>query len=223
MSVVLSVEQNQLLDKHLQMVLEKNIALNLTRIESEQAAKVLHIEDSLSALEEINAAPNGIYIDIGSGAGYPGIPVAIATGRRTVLLEARKNKAEFLQSVVVNLGLEAQVEALHARAEEHALKNMYKAAVVTARAVAKLSVLMELASPLLNKGGYLVCYKGIPSEEELAHARGLEEATGLALISDRCFELEESAGTRHIVCFEKKKKGTIKLPRHIGFAQKKPL
>ena len=223
MSLVLSEEQNQLLDKHLQLVLEKNATLNLTRIESEQEAKVLHIEDSLSALEEINAAPNGIYIDIGSGAGYPGIPVAVATGRKTVLLEARKNKAEFLQSVVASLGLEGQIKALHTRAEEYALKNMCKAAVVTARAVAKLSVLTELASPLLMKGGVLVCYKGTPSDEEVEHAKELEEVTGLALISNRGFELGEGAENRHVVCFEKKGKGTIRLPRHIGFAQKKPL
>ena len=87
---------SELLNKHLDLVVKANETTNITRIVSWESAQVLHIEDSLSALPEFETAPEGLYGDLGSGAGFPGIPIAIETGRETVLVESVKKKAALL-------------------------------------------------------------------------------------------------------------------------------
>ena len=95
--------------------------------------------------------------------------------------------------------------------------------VATARALAKLSVLMELSSPLLKKGGVLICYKAQLSDEELDNALRLQSYLGMKLKSDRDFLLSDNGTHRRIIVFEKVKQPGLKLPRRVGLAQKKPL
>ena len=94
---------------------------------------------------------------------------------------------------------------------------------LTARALSKLSVLMELASPLLVNGGLLICYKANVQEEEWEHALSLQEKLGMRLYSDRTLTLSDGETSRRIITFEKTGRPKLKLPRHVGFAQKKPL
>lgn len=209
--------------EHLQLVIEANKTTNITRITSFEEAMVLHIEDSLAALEEIDAAPDGMLADIGSGAGYPGIPLAIRTGRQTVLVESIKKKAHILRGMVEALQLENTVQVYSGRAEELAKERPAEFAVVTARAVAKLGVLMELASPLLVQGGRLVCYKAHVDSDELNHALELQERLGLRHATTWEFVLSDESTYRQIIVFEKAEVARIKLPRNVGMAQKKPL
>lgn len=92
-----------------------------------------------------------------------------------------------------------------------------------ARALSKLSVLMELASPLLVNGGLLICYKANVQEEEWEHALSLQEKLSMRLYSDRTLTLSDGETSRRIITFEKTGRPKLKLPRHVGFAQKKPL
>ena len=103
-------EQMALLERHLDLVMAANEQVNLTRITSRDEARVLHIEDSLAGLPEVQAAPAGLLGDMGSGAGFPGIPLAAVTGRKTVLIESVGKKAAFLKAFVDELGLACEVE-----------------------------------------------------------------------------------------------------------------
>lgn len=212
----------ELIIKHLELVIEANKTTNITRISSFEEGMVLHVEDSLSGLLEINESPEGLYGDMGSGAGFPGIPLAIETGRPTVLIDSVGKKAVLLQKFADELGLD-NVSSYGGRLEELAAERPGQFSVLTARALSKLGSLMELAAPLLKKSGRLICYKSHIEEEELAHAVSLEKKLGLKLVSDRDFYLSDGETYRRIVTFEKVKKPTIKLPRHVGYAQKKPL
>ena len=218
----LTQEQRQLIEKHLELVIEANKKVNLTRIDTLEEAMLLHVEDSLTALEEVRAAPAGLYGDLGSGAGYPGIPLAVATGRKTVLIDARQKKMRVLEGIISELGLEDRVSTFAGRAELLARTQSMRYAALTARALAKLSVLMELASPLLKNGGRLVCYKANLEEDELAHARRVQLDTGMVFVHERSLILGENF-SRKIVVFEKAGKSHRKLPRQEGEAQKHPL
>lgn len=212
-----------LIEQHLKLVIQENKTTNITRISSYEEGILLHVEDSLTGLPEINAAPNGLYADLGTGGGFPGIPLAIKTGRTTVLVDSVKKKAAILDRMIATLGLENQISSYDDRIENLARERKNEFAVVTARALAKLSVLMELASPLLLPHGRLICYKSHIEEDELSHALSLQEKTGMTLVSDRSFTLSDDATFRRIVCFEKTAKARIVLPRNVGMAQKRPL
>ena len=213
---------NELLEQHLNLVIEANKTTNITRISSFEEGMLLHVEDSLSGLDEVNKAPRGLYGDLGSGAGFPGIPIAIETGRRTVLVESVGKKADILRNFISELGLE-NVEVYSGRIEDLSQEKRGGFSVLTARALSKLGSLMELSSPLLRKGGMLICYKSHIEEEEINHSLELESKLGLRLISDREFYLSDNETFRRVIVFEKYKNPDIKLPRHVGFAQKKPL
>lgn len=211
---------DDLLKRHLELVIEANKTTNITRISTWDEGMLLHVEDSLVGLPEVEVAPEGRLVDIGSGAGYPGIPLAIESGRTTLLADSVGKKTAILASMVEELGLD-NVEVYTGRIEDLAREKAGVFAVVTARALAQLSVLMELASPLLQDGGRLVCYKANVSDEELQHALSLQERLGMSLVSDRAVELGDAC--RRIISFEKSGRSQINLPRKTGMAQKRPL
>ena len=218
----LSSHQKELIERHLDLVIEANASLNLTRIASKEEGMVLHVEDCLSALPEFNGCPDGVYADMGSGAGYPGIPLSIASGRKTLLVDARKKKMDAVEAMIASLGLDGQIDVFAGRAELLARKNAVSFSVVTARALSQLSVLLELASPLLRRGGKLICYKAHVEDEELENALRVQKLVGMEMESDRSFMLDERY-YRRIIVFEKTGKSKITLPRQEGIAQKKPL
>lgn len=217
----LDENKRQLIEEHLRLVIQANETSNLTRITNFDEAMLLHVEDSLSGLLELNAAPEGLYGDMGSGAGYPGIPLAVATGRKTLLIDARKKKMDILASMIDQLGLQDQIKVYAGRAELLARSHAGEFSVLSARALSKLSVLMELASPLLTNDGLLVCYKSHIEQEEMDDALRVQKLVGMKLNSDRSFMLDEYE--RRIVTFRKSGKPRVRLPRLEGQAQKNPL
>ena len=218
----LSSSQRQLIEEHLKLVIDANKQINLTRIDSYDEGMLLHVEDSLAGLEELNKAPSGLFGDLGSGAGYPGIPLAIATGRKTMLIDARKKKMDAVNTIIGQLGLSDQISVYAGRAELLARTQSKRYAVLTARALSRLSVLLELASPLLKKGGILICYKAQLSDDELEDAKSILSLVGMNLVSDRGFMLGEEY-QRRIITFKKIAEPRIKLPRQEGMAQRNPL
>jgi 16S rRNA (guanine527-N7)-methyltransferase len=130
--------------RHLDLVYQQNLLSNLTRIPREQAVS-MHVLDSLAGLAAMERSPAGPFVDIGSGAGYPGVALSLASGRRVDLVESVGKKARFLESVCRELCPEDVV--LGMRAEEAALTRGCVYSAVAARAVSELPSLVELAAP----------------------------------------------------------------------------
>ena len=216
-----SDKQQSLMEKHLDLVIEANEKLNLTRIQDRDSALVLHIEDSLSALEEFLDCPEGKYADLGTGGGFPGIPLSIATNRPVLLVDSVKKKCCALDDIAEKLGLADSVHTYAGRIEELALEQRECFSALTARALSALPSLLELASPLLKIGGRLVCYKGSRYQEELDQALNIQKKLGMELISQRCFQLSDGS-FRSVFVFEKRTPAAVKLPRRPGMAQKHP-
>lgn len=228
----LETTQQALIKAHLQAVIEINHSINLTRIDSPEQAFLLHIEDSLSALPELSEAPDGLYGDLGSGGGFPGVPLAIATGRETYLIDMRQKKMAAITRVIQELGLQNQIHTYTGRAEllAHVMPEAFTA--LTARALAKLPVLLELASPLLQKNGVLISYKSHLEDIEYKDAQRVSELVGMKLIHDRTFVLkapenvcspnQTTSYQRRLLTFQKATNPKVKLPRSEGTAQKTP-
>ena len=215
----LQIEQRKLLDLHLELVLKENERSNLTRIVDWQQGQLLHIEDSLVGLQEFEDAPSGRAADLGSGGGFPGIPLAIVSGRPIMLVDSVTKKTTALDRMIEELGLEGQVSTYTGRSEELALEMPESFAVITARALSSLPSLLELAVPLLSLGGQLICYK---AAEELEQAAGLEEKLGMKLVSMRTTQLSDNGTNRTILVYEKVGEPMVSLPRRPGMAQKRP-
>ena len=219
--MALTAQQRNLLDEHLRLVLAANERTNITRITDWEQGQLLHIEDSLVGLPEVEDAPAGLLADIGSGAGFPGIPLAIVTQRNISLVESVGQKAALLEGFAEELGLCDRVRVYAQRVEEHVGEGI-RYAVVTARALSSLPSLMELASPLLQEGGRLVCYKATALEEELESALPLQEKLAMKFVSLREHTLSDGQTKRCIVVFEKHGEPLVKLPRTVGKAQRNP-
>lgn len=209
-----------LLKRHLELVIEANKTTNITRISSWEDGMVLHVQDSLLGLDALNACPEGRYADIGTGAGYPGIPLAIETGRSTLLVDSVRKKVQILDGFIEELGL-SNVSTYAGRIEDLGREQSGQFAAISARALSKLSVLLELSSPLLKMGGRLICFKALVEQDELDHARVVGKQVGMELVDDQTYELDDYS--RRILCYEKVAKPKLKLPRRTGLAQKKPL
>lgn len=214
--------KQSLIKHHLELVIKANENINLTRIDTFDEAMLLHVEDSLSGLQELNEAPLGLYGDLGTGAGFPGIPLAIATERQTMLIDARKKKMDAVAGMIDELGLTTQITTYAGRAELLARIQPKQFAVLTARALSQLAVLIELASPLLQDEGVVICYKSQVSNDELAGAKSIKKLVGMELVKDREFMLGNDY-KRRILVFRKFAEPKMSLPRLEGQAQKDPL
>ena len=218
----LTREQHELLLKHLSLVIEENKVTNLTRIDSLESGRLLHIEDSLAAVPECLDAPQGPVADLGTGGGFPGIPLAVATGRSVDLVDSVGKKTKALDRIIEKLGLSATVRTYNGRIEELALDRPEHYALVTARALTALPSLIELASPLLMPGGRLVALKSADIGDERSWARAIEEKVGMREVSLRTFTLSDGVTERSIIVYEKAGTPSVKLPRRPGMAQKRP-
>ena len=208
------------MEKYLDKVLKANESINLTRVTDNQEAVLLHLEDSLAVLEEFSNAPEGLYGDLGSGGGFPGVPLALATGRKTMLIDSVKKKMSLVTSILADMNLTNQISTYDGRIEELAIEQPESFSVLTARALTSLPSLLELASPLLKQGGQLIALKS--KEEDQFNNPTLEDKLGMRCISKRDYYLSDDESYRTVYVFEKFKEPEVKLPRRIGMAQKRP-
>jgi 16S rRNA (guanine527-N7)-methyltransferase len=206
--------------QHSEAVLAANETMNLTTIPPELFAG-LHVLDSMSALPHLAAASPGRFADLGSGAGYPGIPLAIASGRPVDLVESIRKKAAFLDAVCAELRLEATVHPI--RAEELALVEPEAYSAVVARALSSLPSLVELAAPLLPIGGLLICLKGSPEASELERGDRAALVCGLKRQLADAVYVPGVDARRTIVVYRKERPARMPLPRRVGLAQRQPL
>lgn len=210
--------------RYYELLVEVNKKVNLTRITQPREVMIKHFLDSLELLAWCPSV-GGTLLDMGSGAGFPGIPLKIARpDLPVVLLESSRKKADFLKSAVALLEL-AGVKVLQARAEDLARRDEYRDsfALVVSRAVARLPVLLELCLPLTLPGGIFVAYKGPEAEKEAAEA-------GRALMELRArlnglyrYSLPEDFGERTLLFFAKEGPTPDPYPRKAGIPEKRPL
>ena len=212
--------------RHLDLVVAKNEVMNLTRIVDPEDALVRHVVDSLLLLPmttSLGVSSEGRFLDVGTGAGFPGIPLALATGMRGKLIDSVGKKVNAVSEFLDELGLAGRVTAQAVRAEELARKEPSTYDMVTARAVAELGVLVEYATPLLMMGGALVVSKANISDEEMSRGVATGKIVGMELVSRETYELPHNTGHREIIAFKRTRKSRIKLPRQTGAAKHKPL
>lgn len=212
-----------LLHEYLIKILDINNDINLTRITEPSQAELLHIEDSLAVLPELKKAPKGKYLDIGSGGGFPGVPLAIMSERDTTLIDSVHKKMNAVEKILIELSLHDSIQVVAERIEPYSQEHREEFTVITARALSSLPSLLELSSPLLQRGGHLICLKAHVSDEELSQAQSLQERLGMKLLKRRNYYLSDNETYREVLVFQKYKEPDIKLPRKVGFAQKKPL
>lgn len=215
-------DELELCVRHFSLVLQANERVNLTRIVDPHEAVILHLLDSLILLPFVEQAPSGALLDIGTGAGFPGLTLAIASRRRTVLMDSVGKKVAAVQSFIDALSI-PKVSAVHDRAESYAVDRRGAFSVVVARAVAPLPVLIEYASPFLHHGGLLVVTKGTPSNEERISGAAAAAVTGFSTPFRYDVALPCDMGNRSIFVYEKSSKPSLKLPRPVGLAKKHPL
>lgn len=218
-----SASEQELLDRYLDYILEVNQTTNLTRITDRNQAQVLHIEDSLVPLNEVLEAPSGLYGDLGTGGGFPGVPIAVCSGRKSILVDSVKKKVRVVEKGIELIGLQDSIFTYDGRIEDLSLQQPASFAVLTARAVTKLVSLVELASPLLVPAGILICYKAQTEQSEIDAANKACPIVGMKLIKDYSVTLSDGETLRRIFIYEKISKPSIKLPRKIGSAQHNPL
>jgi 16S rRNA (guanine527-N7)-methyltransferase len=190
----LSALQIDQLTYYAELLVEWNARLNLTRLTAPRDIAVKHFLDSLSLLSAVPIPPDARLIDIGTGAGFPGLVLKIARpDLRVTLVDSTAKKLTFCRAVADDLQLE-HVVTLHARAEEAARQPEHARAydMVTARAVAQLEKLLPWCAPFLNAGGRMVLMKGPGVEDEMKAARPVARKLGLALAKPIDVELPEA-------------------------------
>ena len=221
-SLKVSDENLRVCIQHLDLVLEANKSINLTRILNIEDAAVLHILDSLVLLFYISKAPEGVLLDMGTGAGFPGVPLTIASGCKAVYIDSVGKKVDAVNSFVKELGLK-HAHAVHVRLEEYARTHKKQFAVVTARALAPLPVLVEYASPFLKDGGLFVVTKGNPSDKELQSGLAAAKICGFTTLMTDDLDLPNGLGHREFIILKKTRQASVSLPRANGMAKKNPL
>ena len=212
--------------KYFILLQEWNEKINLTAIVEEEEVYLKHFYDSitLAKYKKIEGKPLKL-CDVGSGAGFPSIPLKILFPEIEItIVDSLKKRINFLEILVKELGIE-NVHLYHDRAEDFGQKKKFRSSfdLVTARAVARLSVLSEFCLPITKEQGVFAAMKGSQGEEELRDAEKAIKTLGGKLDRVENFELPLNAGERTIVLIDKVKKTPRKYPRQAGTPNKKPL
>lgn len=212
--------------KYLLLLQEWNEKVNLTAIIEDDEVYLKHFYDSLTLTRFIQFEDRSLTLcDVGSGAGFPSIPLKILFPEIEItIVDSLKKRINFLEKLVEELGLE-NVHLHHDRAEDFGQQKEFRSSfdVVTARAVARLSVLSEFCLPITKEQGVFVAMKGSQGEEELDDAKKSIQTLGGKIDKIENFELPEDAGERSIILINKVKKTPKKYPRQAGTPNKKPL
>ena len=222
LGINLTEEQLVQLDTYCNFLLEYNSHTNLTAIKEEDQVYLKHFYDSLTFIKAIDVTKYNNLLDIGTGAGFPGMVLKIVfPDLEVTLLDSNNKKINFLQELSNKLGL-TKINFYHGRAEDFCVKNRESFDIVTARAVTNMTALSELCLPLVKLNGYFIALKG-SNQEELNDSKNAIRILG-GLIEDTInFELPYDGGERNIVRIIKQKNTPKEYPRRYDKIVKKPL
>lgn len=221
--VSLSDEDLDKLYMYKNLVLEWNEKINLTAITDDYEFAVKHFVDSLTINKYIE--PDKTIIDIGTGAGFPGVPLKILNeNNKIVLFDSLNKRLKVLEDIIEKIEL-TNIETLHGRAEETFKNKQYreKYDVAVSRAVAALNVLVELMLPAIKIGGICICMKGNNAEDEIKEAKKAIKELGGEIIKVEKLVLPEMNLERNIVIIKKVRKTPNRYPRKPGTPQKEPI
>ena len=218
----LDATKAETLEAFARLVLERNKVMNLTAITDEGDFARLHLLDSAALLKVADFAGKRV-VDVGTGAGFPGMPLRILCDSvRMTLLDSTGKRVDFLREACDTLGL-SSVECVHGRAEEFAAERRESFDLATSRAVAALPVLCELCLPLVKVGGQFLAMKSARSDEELEGAMDAIEKLGGRLSDVVDYTIPGSEVTHRVIVIDKADKTPKQYPRAFGQIKKRPL
>ncbi len=221
LGISISEEQINQFKKYLSLLVEWNEKMNLTAITKEEEIIEKHFYDSIYSVKEFSYDDQSL-LDVGSGAGFPGIPLKILFPNLFVtLLEPTNKRVSFLNEVIKQLNLKGIV-TINKRAEDYVKDVREYYDIVTARAVANMQILMELSIPLLRVGGTFIALKGSKGMLEHEESKNAQKELDIELIKAQTWSLD--LGDKRInLYYIKKKETSLKYPRVYGQIKKKPL
>ena len=221
-NVVLSEKQTLQFEKYLYLLQEYNKVMNLTGITEEEEVYEKHFYDSL--LFSFGESLNGLsIIDVGSGAGFPGVPLAIAYPTlKVTLLEPLAKRCKFLEIVKNELEL-TNVDIICQRAEDYSKKNVEKFDIATARAVSKLNVLLEISSQMIKVNGYFIALKGKIAQEEIEQAMNALKILNFKIEKNKEDSLPSEEDKRANIFIKKLGSTNKKYPRNYSQIKNRPL
>lgn len=223
--ILLNDEQVNQFIRYYEILVEWNSFMNLTGITEYEEVVQKHFIDSLVLGKAIDVSKVSTLIDVGTGAGFPGLPLKIAFPHlKVTLLDSLQKRIKFLDEVIGQLGL-TDIETIHGRAEDFAKPSMKRESydVCVSRAVANLSSLSEYCLPYVSVGGYFIPYKSGKIEEELEEAKNAIYLLGGKLEDEVKFMLPESDISRSLIKIKKVSSTPKKYPRKSGLATKEPI
>lgn len=219
--VLITEKQEKQLQTYYELLIEWNQKINLTAITKKEDVYLKHFYDCLTFSKILNLSEEGSLCDVGTGAGFPGIVLKIIyPNLKLTLVDALNKRLEFLKIVCEKLGLE-NVEFVHARAEDYSKKVREEYDVVTARAVAKLNMLLEYCTPLVKKGKYFIAMKG--KDSELSLCNNAIKILKLKIEEEIKFNLPIENSERTLIKFKKIECTDKKYPRKFIDIKNKPL
>lgn len=225
MNIDLSDKQADQFLTYYQFLVKKNEVMNLTAITEYQDVVLKHFADSLSIVKAFDMSAPIRVIDVGTGAGFPGVPLKIVYPQlQLVLLDSLNKRVTFLKDLIGKLCLK-EITAVHARAEDAAKNPAYREQfdLCVSRAVANLSSLSEYCLPFVKKGGMFVAYKSTNIDMEIDNSTNAITVLGGKIKEIKAFCLPDSDIERSLVLIEKTKATPSKYPRKAGLPSKEPL
>ena len=225
MGYSLTSRQRDQFNRYYELLISWNEKVNLTAITEPQDVAIKHMADSLSVYDAKIFAENPTTVDVGTGAGFPGIPLKIFLPELPLtLMDSLNKRLLFLQEVVDQLGL-SQVTIVHARAEDAGQNRLHreKYRIALSRAVARLNILSELCLPLVTPGGYFLAMKGAQYLDEVEEAKRALTLLGGEIEKIIPVKLPGLDDKRAVICVRKTKLTPAAYPRRPGLPEKKPL
>ena len=225
MGIVLNGEQRQQFVDFYEYLVEKNKVMNLTGITEFQEVLIKHFLDSLACVKAVDIKKVKRIMDVGTGAGFPGVPLKIAFPHlEACLLDSLKKRVNFLEETFQLLKLE-NITAIHGRAEEFAKNKAYRETydLCVSRAVSNLATLSEYCLPYVKTGGFFISYKSGTVQEEVEQAQKAVKILGGRIQDVVYFQLPDSEIQRSLVVIEKVKATPGRYPRKAGTPLKEPL